>query len=104
MKRTIIAISTLFAFNAYAEDMSLSSIMAISKATGACGIMKQMASFQETTKMSGGDQFMLRFWQTEAARLGTDLSQYIKTCEKVTGAYTEMYELSEKIESDASKP
>lgn len=40
------------------------------KFTGMCGTIRQLASFQVSTQMDGGSEFMLRFVRTEAARLG----------------------------------
>tara|TARA_R110002072_G_scaffold301652_1_gene481861 strand:+ start:2066 stop:2320 length:255 start_codon:yes stop_codon:yes gene_type:complete len=51
-------------------------ILAVSKYAGACGILGLQAEFQSTTKLEGGDEFLVRFWTTEAARLGMSMEEY----------------------------
>jgi hypothetical protein len=50
------------------DDISAQEIMAVGKMTGACGILDSMINFQKTTRMEGGEAFVLRFWEVEAAR------------------------------------
>ena len=64
-------------------------LMVVAKATGMCGVFSQMANFQETTKMSGGDEFIVRFLKTEAARLGHTLESLMKTCPPVVKKYND---------------
>jgi len=61
--------------------------MVIAKVSGMCGLFTQMARFQETTKMEGGDEFITRFLATEATRLGHTSNSFIKACPKVTEDY-----------------
>jgi len=81
-----------FAQDEEADDL-VYSIMVVSKMTGMCGIVKQMASFQETTKMNGGDKFMVRFWKTEAARLGLTLEEFVEQCNVVIEKYAGYQEI-----------
>jgi len=60
------------------------------KYTGMCGALRQMSSFQEVTKMPGGDEFILRFIKTEAARLGLTLEAFLDRC----ASSTKMYKLA----------
>jgi hypothetical protein len=69
------------------EENIASQLMVISKMTGACGVMQQMASFQRTTQMPGGTEFIERFWRTEFARLGKTQAQFIKECEQAIEIY-----------------
>ncbi len=54
-----------------------------------CGTIKQLSAFQETTKMPGGDDFLLRFLNTEVARLGKTLPQFLKESEAAVSIYTQ---------------
>lgn len=95
---TTLTISTLlalpYAAGAESDDFDLAGIMATSKFTGGCGILSQMARFQETTEMDGGDEFILRFMNTEAARLGKTLEEYMQQCASQTEIYKAWYEFA----------
>ncbi len=49
---------------------------------------KQLTAFQESTKMLGGDEFILRFVNTEAARLGKTVPQFLSECQSSVAIYT----------------
>jgi hypothetical protein len=69
-------------------DMSeIIGMMVVAKATGMCGVLSQMINFQQTTKMDGGDEFMIRFINTEAARLGKTLEVYVGDCPPIVEKY-----------------
>lgn len=63
------------------------SMLATGKMTGGCGIFKLQIDFQENTGLTGGDDFMARFWTTEAARLGMTLEEYATSCHKMVASY-----------------
>lgn len=65
----------------------IQDLMLYSKWAGMCGTLKQMGSFQESTKMPGGDEFIARFLATEQARLNISPQQLLDVCEKATSAY-----------------
>ena len=71
----------------------LVSMMVVAKATGMCGVLSQLVRFQETTKMKGGDEFVMRFLNTEAARLGHTVESYIGQCPSVIEKYKGYMEL-----------
>ena len=88
-----IAFIALLVFGAQAEENEeLIDLMVTSKAVGMCGTITQMASFQEATKMDGGDEFIDRFLSTEMARLGKTLPQFIKECEMAISVYNNTIE------------
>lgn len=62
---------------------SLRDVITLSKVNGACGILTQQFDFQTTTQMNGGAEFLMRFWSTETARLGTDLDAFTMHCHNV---------------------
>ena len=64
--------------------------MVASKATGMCGAIKQMTAFQESTQMPSGNEFLLRFLNTEAARLGKTLPEFLHGCTTSVKIYTDM--------------
>ena len=68
-------------------DNTLLTMMAQAKMTGMCGLLHQLSTFQITTKMEGGDQFVARFIRTEAARLGLSPAKLIENCSYVTAEY-----------------
>ncbi|WP_454842883.1 hypothetical protein [Pseudomonas hormoni] len=70
-------------------------ILATAKMSGGCGILGQMVSFQESTKMAGGTEFLNRFMTTEAARLGFTLDKYVAMCRHVHEKYQAMYDAAE---------
>ena len=58
-----------------------------SKVAGVCGVMQQMATFQKSTQMPGGDKFIERFWKTEFARLGKSQETFFRECEGAIAIY-----------------
>lgn len=76
------------AATSYAEQTpSPQEMLAAAKVSGACGIMRQMINFQESTKIQNGDDFISRFWATEAARLGQTIPEYIEQCNNALAWY-----------------
>jgi len=73
------------------QEMSMEQILAISKIAGACGSMNQMINFQTQTKLEGGDKFVVRFWETESARLGNTLEQMSSQCDNALNIYDNLY-------------
>ena len=69
------------------NDQSLPKVLATAKMAGACGILDQLVVFQGTTKLPGGDDFVARFWATEAARLGMSVKQMSDTCDRAVAGY-----------------
>ncbi len=55
--------------------------------------MNSMIVFQSQTKMNGGDEFVERFLQTEAARLGTTVEERFKMCDKAISNYDTWFKL-----------
>ena len=101
MKRVLFLAVNLVIFSpaqAANDGPSLQSVILVSKMTGVCGVMQQMAAFQQATKMSGGDEFITRFWQTEFARLGKSQETFFKECEGSISAYEKLWKLSEEKE------
>lgn len=80
------------------EESSLQDMLLVSKMAGVCGVMQQMAAFQSTTKMSGGSEFIERFWRTEFARLGKSQETFFKECEGSIAAYNQLWSASEQLQ------
>jgi hypothetical protein len=79
--------------------LSLESLLVIGKASGACGILNLQLQFQSNTKMEGGNEFIVRFWTTEAARLGMTLEEYATThCTSSLASYDRVLELEKQAE------
>lgn len=76
------------------EDKDILGILAAAKMTGGCGIIHQMATFQDATKLEGGDNFINRFLLAEAARLGLTVDAYLKQCQQSIEFYDNMVKLS----------
>jgi hypothetical protein len=53
-------------------------------------MVQQLVAFQEATKMPGGDDFLMRFMTTEAARLGETPLGFIERCKGATEFYGEL--------------
>ena len=71
-------------------------VLAISKIVGACGVLDSLIQFQSATKLAGGDEFVVRFWQTEAARLGYSVDQLSKNCSSSIAAYDRVWNSMEQ--------
>jgi hypothetical protein len=99
MLKKIVFLILLLPFIAGAEESNtepgnqLVSMMVVAKATGMCGVLSQLVRFQETTKMKGGDEFVMRFLNTEAARLGHTVESYIGQCPDIVEKYKGYMEL-----------
>lgn len=73
------------------EKLSKQEILSIAKLSGACGVFKQMATFQESTQLVGGNEFAARFLMAEAARLGKSPEEYVNQCNKATAVYEKLW-------------
>lgn len=91
----LILVSGMSHANDNDENDTVMEILVVAKATGMCGAIKQMSAFQEATKMPGGDDFMHRFINTEAARLGKTLPEWLGQCKKAVAIYTELTNILE---------
>ena len=78
-------------------------LMVTAKATGMCGVFSQMVSFQDSTKMPGGDDFIVRFINTEAARLGYTLDSFMKMCPIIVKKYNDTMQLLGGIDGKGGK-
>lgn len=67
-------------------------LLITAKFSGGCGMITQMATFQQSTKMRGGDEFLERFLSTESARLGMSPQQYVEQCRKSAEIYQSYYD------------
>lgn len=70
------------------ENEAVVHLLIAAKATGMCGTITQLAAFQESTKMLGGDEFINRFLNTEMARLGKTLPQFLDECKASAAIYS----------------
>lgn len=83
------------------EDIdTVMQMMVSAKFSGGCGIIGQMMEFQSSTKMDGGDAFILRFLNTESARLGFTLDQYIQYCKDSNALYERYWNGFEQMEKE----
>jgi hypothetical protein len=100
MRRVLLAVAVMVASNPSQaqkkEENLLHTLLVVGKGSGACGILTLQIQFQEGTKMSGGNEFVGRFWTTEAARLGMTLDQYGKFCAKTLDAYDTYWKMTER--------
>ncbi|MDL1863169.1 hypothetical protein FBR04_19385 [Betaproteobacteria bacterium PRO7] len=89
---------TLGAFDAAVakDDLSARGLLSIAKMAGACGILDSMINLQRTTKLPGGDDFVVRMWAVEAARLGMTVQQLSDTCNRTVEAYNRLWAAGEE--------
>jgi hypothetical protein len=66
-------------------------VLAVAKIAGACGILDSIIHFQKTTRMPGGDEFVSRFWSTEAARMGMSVEQLSQRCDRAVTMYDQIW-------------
>jgi len=99
MLKIIVFLLLLFPLLLNAEESSknkydeIVGMMVVAKATGMCGVLSQLIRFQDTTKMKGGDEFIMRFLKTEAARLGHTVETFVGQCPDVIEKYKGYMEL-----------
>jgi hypothetical protein len=74
-----------------ADDLSAQGLLSVAKMAGACGILDSMIQLQKSTNISGGNEFVSRFWTVEAARLGYTVKQLSETCDKSIAAYNRLW-------------
>jgi hypothetical protein len=79
-------------------ELTLEAFLVVGKASGACGILTQQLQFQESTQMAGGNEFVVRFWTTEAARLGMTMQQYVEHCTSTLSSYAKLSEMAESAQ------
>ena len=98
MKTLIIAAFTIMILAASAkaqnDDKQAFKVMLVNaKIAGMCGTLKQLSAFQQATQMPGGNDFIVRFFNTEAARLGKNLQSLMGQCQNATKTHAEMMKL-----------
>jgi len=89
---TVLTLTTLVYADETASSDPLLEAIIVAKNSGMCGVFGQLARFQASTKMPGGDEFLMRFLNTEAARLGQSIGEFMDQCNRVTDYYDAMYE------------
>ncbi|MCY1390149.1 hypothetical protein D3C76_589640 [compost metagenome] len=95
------ALLTILCANLWAAEPSdnmVKGILVSAKFSGGCSMIVQMATFQESTKMPGGDEFLLRFLNMEAARLGFTSKEYMEQCQQAAKVYQTYYDALETTE------
>lgn len=109
--RAIVILPVLFASlgSAFAQETPASKaateMLVTAKFSGACAIIGQMIKFQADTKMPGGDEFLVRFLNTESARLGFgSRDEYIKMCTKAASAYQFYYDALDSDKASDRSP
>lgn len=71
------------------------NLMASSKIAGACGVLDSLIHFQKTTQLPGGDDFVVRFWNVEAARLGKSVKELSDGCNSAYKIYDTYWKIAE---------
>ena len=99
MKTFALIISIWFSVQpSYASDKR--ELMALSKLTGACGILDSLITFQTTTKFEQGKEFVYRFWSVEAARLGMESAEELmEVCLEVVPKYDALWTAYGRMEN-----
>lgn len=92
MKSLLIGLLCSLTLSCFAQDSSddldeVITLFVAAKTTGACGVIQQMMTFQESTKMAGGDEFIARFINTEMARLNITLPDFLRDCQTAIKKY-----------------
>jgi hypothetical protein len=72
-------------------SLSGPQILAVAKFAGACGELNAMTDFQTNTQMPGGDEFVVRMWNVESARLGLTTAQLVERCNRAISGYQQMW-------------
>lgn len=104
-KYLFLIVALLGSFHAIAKDDDTDfaiSVMIVSKTTGMCGAISQMTKFQESTQLSGGDEFIERFIKSELGRLDMTAQEFVDSCSKSIESYNTLkntLESSRKNES-----
>jgi len=95
MKRLMFAaLASAVCFSSQAQDdPTAQTSLATAKMAGACEILDQLVQFQTSTGIDGGDLFVARFWESEAARLGLlDTQELSDLCDKSILTYQKLFE------------
>lgn len=74
------------------STISVRGMLAMAKIAGANGILDSQLHFQKTTRLDGGEQFVFRFWSTEATRLGKTLKEYSDQCNQAISGYDKLWQ------------
>ena len=95
----VLAASISFTANANdGKGKSALDLMMVSKMTGVCGVMpSRWRLFQSSTQMSGGNEFIARFWRTEFARLGISQETFLKECKESIATYNQLWQSFEQL-------
>ena len=74
-------------FLSHAEEKSnygfVIDLMTNAKVSGMCGVFSQMVEFQNSAKIPGGGEFIVRFIEAEASRLGRTSTSFLDSCVEI---------------------
>lgn len=94
----LLASSVGVSIAAQAEDNvaypAVHDAMVLNKWAGACGMLDSLFAFQAVARTPGAGEFLLRFLDSESARLGLTRSSFLETCKGAGEHYAEMEKMA----------
>lgn len=100
LNKSLLIPAAFFAMNssiAFAKnEPSMREVLSVANMTGVCMVLQSMSDYQATNKLAGGDEFIDKFWTSEAAKLGKKPEQFVKDCQITIDGYEKLWKLSEE--------
>ena len=72
----------------------------VARVAGMCGTIRQISLFQNSIQMPGADEFILRFVETESARFGIALEEFLSNCQRISAEFRDMLDKLENVDPE----
>ena len=72
-------------------DVSPQATLMVANVAGECDILYDMVDFQKKNNINGGEEYVAKFWASEAAKLSLSVEQLSDRCGKSTAAYDKLW-------------
>ena len=80
--------------SAQADGVSPQGALMVANVAGECDVLYSMVEFQKKNNINGGQEYVAKFWASEAAKMNLTVDQLSARCEKTAAAYDKLYNSS----------
>jgi hypothetical protein len=75
---------------ASAENPSPQAVLMVANVAGECDVLYSMVEFQKKNNITGGNEYVAKFWASESAKMNLTVEQLSDRCGKSITAYDKL--------------
>jgi hypothetical protein len=98
----LVAALLLASTSAHADGVSPQGALMVANVAGECDVLYSMVAFQKKNNIKGGEEYVAKFWESEAAQMNLSVDQLSARCEKTAAAYDKLYNSSAPAQARAA--